>query len=332
MSKKLIAVAAAAALALTGLVALPASGAAITSVTVSHGSAVPTATEAAQATTVLTVSQTNSDSAFAAKTAAVARDVLFGNSTDTATRTAVRATVKTASAAAITITSTLGVKISASTTDGAGTALKVDAGSQSLTGTTSSANLDFVFFAWNTSTTAGAVTVDTGTSKLTFFVKGTLYEPYNLTNVTFPASLFKGQTDGKVTFQVTDPYGNQITTGTGITPTGFGATFSAATYSSTTKLWSAAIPTVTGDNVAIQLALANVADLSANGFAKPVVSAFSLVAAGDLEAQVTALTTQVATLQSQLDASRLKVNSVTKKRWNNLVLRHRALGGSAKLK
>jgi hypothetical protein len=176
-----------------------------------------------------------------------------------------------------------------------------------------------VFYAWNTSTTAGAVTVDTGTSKLTFYVKGTLYESYNITDVTFPASLYKGQTDAKVTFKVSDPYGNPITTGTGLQPTGFGASFAIATYSSTTKLWSSAVSAVTGDNVAIQLALpATTADLSANGFAKPVLSAFKLVSAGDLSAQVTTLTAQVATLTTTVATLTTDYNALATK-YNKLV-------------
>jgi hypothetical protein len=314
MSKKLIAVAAAAALALTALVAAPANSAAITSVAVVHAGAAA-ATGDGGTTANLTVSQTNSDAALAAPTAATSRTVIFGNSTDTATRTALRATVTTASAATITVTSTLGVKIATSITDGTGAAIKVDGGSQSISGTNASASTTFVFYAWNTSTTPGAVTVDTGTSKLTFYVKGTLYAAYNLTDVTFPASLYVGQTDGKVTYKLSDPYGNPITTGTGLTLSGFGGTFTtAATYSSVTKLWSAPIATVTGDNVALNLTF-NSEDLSANGFAKPVTSSFKVVAGGDLSAKVATLTTQVTSLQASVTALTADYNKLAT-RWN----------------
>ena len=337
MSKKLIAVASAAALALTALVAVPANASAITSVTVVHGSTAA-ATGDGGTSAQLIVSQTDSDSALSAATAATARNVIFGNSTDTATRTAARATVLTASAASLTITSTLGVKVSASTTDAAGTALKVDAGTQTLTGTTSSANLNYVFYAWNTSTTAGAVTVDTGTSKLTFYVKGNLYESYNITDVTFPASLYIGQTDAKVTFKLTDPYGNAISAaGAAITPTGFGATFAAATYSSTTKLWSSTLSAITQDNVAINLAISP-ADLSSKGFAKPVKSSFKMISAGDLSGQVTTLTAQVTSLNAQikalsdqLAASRSVADSVTKKKYNTLARKWNAANPGAKV-
>jgi hypothetical protein len=301
MSKKLIAVAAAAALALTALVAVPANSAAITSVAVVHG-ATPAATGDGGTTATLLTSQTDSDAALAAATSATSRTVIFGNSTDTATRTAVRATVTTASAATVTVTSTLGVKISASTTDAAGLALSVTAGSQLLTATTSDGAPTYVFYAWNTSTTAGSVVVDTGDSKLTFYVKGLIGpEAYNLTNVTFPTSLYIGQTTATVTFKVSDMYGNAITTGTGVQPTGFGASFAAATYSATTLLWSSAISAIVGDNVAINVAIAPT-DLSANGFAAPVKSVFKLITAGDLSVQVTALTAQVTALTAQVVA------------------------------
>jgi hypothetical protein len=114
MSKKLIAVAAAAALALTGLVAAPASGTAITNVVINHGN---------DTNQTNTASHTNSDAAVAAMTAATSRLVQFS---DTATRTAVRFTVNTAAAApSVAVTSTLGVKLSASLVDGAGAAISI---------------------------------------------------------------------------------------------------------------------------------------------------------------------------------------------------------------
>lgn len=333
MSKKLIAVAAAAALALTGLVAVPAGASAITNVVITYGGTAGSAGGVEDSGNIQTntASHTNSDAAVAVATFSADRKVYFGNTTDAATRTAVRLVVNTAAAATVSVTSTLGVKISAATTDAAGAALSVTAGAQTLSGSTSAANLAYTFYAWNTSTTPGAITIDTGTSRMTFYVKGVAFEAYDLSDIVFPTSLYIGQTTGKITFKMSDAYGNPVTTGTGPTPTGFGATFAAATYSATTKLWSAAVSTVTGDNVAMNLAITP-QDLSATGFAKPVKSAFQLLSAGDAAAQVVTLTAQVAALQATIDGMRTKANSVTKKRWNNLVKRYRALGGSAKLK
>jgi hypothetical protein len=335
MSKKLIAVAAAAALALTGLVAAPANASSISSVTIQHSGS---------ASGAQVVSHTDSDDALTASTWASARNVVFGNSTDTATRTAIRFDVLTTGATPVTVTSTAGVKIATAVTV-AGTALKVDAGSTTLTGATtagSSTTLTYTFYAWSTSTTAGSVVIETSGSKNTYYVKGTLGPAYNIVNVTFPASLYTGQTDGKVTYQTTDAYGNLTNaSGPALTPTGFNAgSPGAATYSATTKLWSSTLGTIAGDNVAINVAVPafDAVDYTANGFPKAVSSAFKLVSAGSLSAQVTSLNAEVtalkasvAALTTQLEASRPIATSVTKKKYNTLARKWNAANPGARV-
>ena len=313
MSKKLIAVASAAALALTALVAVPANAATITSVTVFHGGS--SAGEALS-------SHVDSDSALQATTWASARNVLFGNSTDNATRTALRFDVLTSGATSVTVTSKDGVKIAASITS-AGSPIKVDAGSTTLTATTtagSSTTLTYTFYAWTTASAAGSVVIETPNSKNTYYVKGKVGPAYNLASVTFPTSLYTGQTDAKVTYTLSDAYGNLIADGTKLTPTGFGTTFNAATYSTTTKLYSSTLGSITGDNVALQLSLPafDGTDYTTVGFAKRVSSAFKLVSSASLADQVTALTAQVATLQASVSALTADYNSVAKK-YNKLV-------------
>jgi hypothetical protein len=313
MSKKLIAVASAAALALTALVAVPANAATITSVTVFHGGS--SAGEALS-------SHVDSDSALQATTWASARNVLFGNSTDNATRTALRFDVLTSGATSVTVTSKDGVKIAASITS-AGSPIKVDAGSTTLTATTtagSSTTLTYTFYAWTTASAAGSVVIETPNSKNTYYVKGKVGPAYNLASVTFPTSLYTGQTDAKVTYTLSDAYGNLIADGTKLTPTGFGTTFNAATYSTTTKLYSSTLGSITGDNVALQLSLPafDGTDYTTVGFAKAVTSAFKLVSSASLATQVTALTAQVATLQASVAALTADYNSVAKK-YNKLV-------------
>jgi hypothetical protein len=326
MSKKLIAVAAAAALALTGLVATPANASGITSVTIFHsGSSAGTAV----------ASHVDSDSALQATTWASARNVLFGNSTDNATRTALRFDVLTSGATSVTVTAKDGVKVAATITS-AGSPIKVDAGSTTLTGTTtagSSTTLTYTFYAWTTSSAAGSVVIETANSKNTYYVKGTVGPAYNITNITWPASLYKGQTDGKITFNLTDAYGNSTAaTGPALTPTGFGATFAAATYSATTKLWSTTLASVTGDNVALNLAVPafDGVDYTTNGFPKAVSSAFKLVSAGDLTTQNAALTAQVSSLQAQLAA--LTAGTVTKAKYNKLARKWNRANPSNKVK
>jgi hypothetical protein len=318
MSKKLIAVAAAAALALTGLVGIaPANAAAITNVTITHG--------ADNDGEILTASHTDADSAVKANTFAAARNVIFNDrTTEASTRTAVRFAVLTAAAGAVSVEATGGVRL-ATTITSAGSAIKVDAGSQTLTGATVNGALTYTFFAWNTSTTAGSVVIKTASSTLTYYVKGVAGQAYNITGITWPASLYVGQTDGKVTYNLTDAYGNHVASDTAaVTGAPLGGTLGSITYSTSTKLYTLPVATVTADNVGLQLTLGTT-DLSANGFAKPVKTAFQLVSAGDLTAQVTsltaqvtALTAQVAALQAQLEASRPKATSVTKKRFNTL--------------
>ena len=310
MSKKLIAVAAAAALALTGLVATPANATNIVDVTITSGSG------ASVVTAVATGSHADSDAAVTANTFAAARNVIFNTGdTQSATRTAVRMVVRTGAAGTVSVDATGGARVAASI-ETAGVATKVDGGTQTLAGSTVTGALNYTFYAWNTSTTAGSVVIKTAGSTLTFYVKGLAGEAYNIVSPTWPSSLYIGQTDGKVTYGLTDAYGNNVSA-TGLTPTGFGATFAAATYSSTTKLHSAGVSTVTADNVAINLAITPV-DLSANGFAKPVKSAFKLISAGDLSAQVTTLTAQVAALTASVTALTADYNGLATK-YNKLV-------------
>ena len=245
---------------------MPANATSITNVTITHGGN--------DTGEVMTASHADADSAVAANTFAVARDVVFATSfTSATTRTAVRFEALTAAAGAVSVESTGGVKIATSLTSGT-SAIKVTAGSQTLTGATVTGALTYTFYAWNTSTTAGSVVIKSAGSTLTFYVKGLAGEAYNLTNITWPASLYKGQTDGKITFDITDAYGNHVPSAEGFASGGIlGGTLGSDSYSAVTKLYTQPVDTVTGDSVALTLALANT-DLSAAGFAKPVKTAF----------------------------------------------------------
>jgi hypothetical protein len=314
MSKKLIAVAAAAALALTALVAVPANATTISEVKIY---------DSVNATGLAQTSHVDSDSAVKAATWASARNVVFGSGTTTATRTAVRFDVLTSDTSSVVVTASGGVKI-ATAVSVAGVALKVDAGATTLTGATtagSATSLTYTFYAWTTSTTAGKVVIETPGSKNTYFVKGTEGPAYNLASTSFPTSLFTGQDDAKITYTLSDAYGNLIADGTKLTPTGFGAaSFAAATYSTTTKLYTSVLGAIDEDNVALQLNLPafDNTDYTAVGFPKRVSSAFKLISAGDLEDQVAALTAQVATLTASVTALKADYNALAN-RWNKRV-------------
>jgi len=304
MSKKLIAVAAAAALALTGLVAAPANATTITDVKINSN-----ATIATGGTTTASHSGTTSVSAV---TYAATRTWDF-EPTGTTTRTVVRFDVTTSAATTVTVSSTGAVKVSASLTDSAGAALKVTDGSQTISITTTSANLVATFYALNTSTTAGKVTIATPGSTNTYNVKGLAGTPYNLTSVKFPTTITSGaaEADGAViSFGLTDAYGNALDTAnpSAVSTAALGATVSAATYSTVRKQYEALVFGTATANVALSVTLA-AADLSANGFAKPVKYAFSSVSAASLEAQVSSLTAQVAALTADYNALAAKWNA-----------------------
>jgi hypothetical protein len=312
MSKKLIAVAAAAALALTGLVAVPASATTIESVKINT-------TTVGLATGTSTTSHNLSTQAVAPATFMATRTLQF-DETGTTTRNVVRFDVTTTAASSVTIKAAGGVRVSASLTDGAGVALKVTDGTTELAGSTITGVLTYAFYAWNPSTTAGSVVIETPGSKNTYYVKGQAGAPYALTDVKFPTTVISGvaeaDSEAVVSFQLTDAFGNKLDTANPaeVTTAALGATISAATYSTLRKQYEAVVFGTATSNVAMSVSL-TATDLSANGFAKPVKYAYSSVAGGDLATQVTNLTAQVATLTATVAALTADYNKLVK-RWN----------------
>jgi hypothetical protein len=231
--------------------------------------------------------------------------------------------VTTSAATTINITSTLGVRVSASLVDGAGAALSVTDGTQALAGTTASGQLVYSFYAWNTSTTAGALVIETPGSRSSYFVKGVAGAPYAITEAKFPTSITSGELEADaaqvISFQVTDAYGNKLTTANlaEVTTAALGATVSAETYSTVRKQYEAVVFGTATANVAMSVTL-TATDLSANGFAKPVKYVYSSVVGGDLAAQVTTLKAQVATLTTAVATLTTDYNALATK-YNKLV-------------
>jgi hypothetical protein len=329
MSKKLIAVASAAALALSALVGVaPASATTITEVRINTdtgGVLAGTPTPSHFGTTSVS-----------AVTAMTSRTLDFVQ-TGTTTRNVIRFDVTTSAAATITVSSTLGVFVSDSLVDSAGVAKKIEAGVQSMSGSTIASNLVYSFYAYNTSTTSGKLTISTAGSTNTYNVKGTVGLGYNLSDVKFPTTITSGVTEAdstaKITFQVTDAFGNKLeapATPASVVVGIFGATVSAAAYSTVRKQYEATVHGIATSSVAMSVTLtAN--DLSANGFAKPVTYAFSSVSGASLATQVTNLTAQVATLTAQLAVSRLIEDSVTQKKYNTLARKWNKANPGAKV-
>ena len=333
MSKKLIAVAAAAALALTGLVVMPTAATATGPFAVTVEGTTSTATasrDGSVATKALQVNVPSQD---------VIRLVATHNTNATGNSTAIKFNVTTPGATdAVTVTATGGVELLTTTQFDPENSPTTATGTQSLT--VAAAAGVAAFYGYTTSTTAGTVVISAAGSSKTYFVAGLSTAAYKL-ELTGPATASLGS-EFTISGKVKDMFGNDLTTALDITngfsnsPVGATAVTTATKtkYDTATKTYSfvwTAPTTATG--TAVQIALAPAArPASVTAFGAPVVSQFFTVNAVDLTAQVTALTAQVAALQAQLDASRLKANSVTKKRWNKLVRAHRALGGTAKLK
>jgi hypothetical protein len=303
MSKKLIAVASAAALAISALVAVPASATGIASVAI-------------DAATGITTSHTSRTTHAVAPQSAMTSRTLDYRADNSSSRNVVRFVVSTTAATTpVTVTASEGVTVSDTLVDAAGDALNITAGKTSLSGAAVSSS--YTFYAWTTSTTPGTVVITTATTTLTYYVKGVAGGAYNLVGVKFPTAIISGEANSNenknvVSFSVTDVFGNVLTSGVDAVLSGVGASFSGkATYNTTRKVWESNVFGAATANVSMQLDL-TATDLSANGFAKPVIYAFSSVSGASLAERVTALTAQVAALQATL------ANRVTKKRYNTL--------------
>ncbi len=331
MSKKLIAVASAAALALSALVVVPA-GATL----VQSPATINLTVDGAIGTTAGTLAQPISLKLPGMNDLSVANTL-----------------------AAVTVTSDLKTR-AVTITAGAGATLLDEApdstnkynaksGSKVLSLTSTSTG-STEFYVYTTSTAKTKITVayaaaagKEDSDAVEFYVQGAV-DPTLAWNVEVdavkPVAVGKS---GFVTLKVTDVFGNNITKEADtaglvkLTVAGAGQANSggAFAYHTASERLRASFDVTRSGTYGIGVELDaddtdTVVDSDSWGAAKSVF--FTSVSAAALDVQVATLTAQVAALQAQLDASRLKVNSVTKKRWNNLVLRHRALGGSAKLK
>jgi len=322
MSKKLIAVAAAAALALTGLVGVAPANAAAFTVKINES-----------------VSNIAGDSSKADADAysviAMTSGTLDYSTSLSSTRNVNRFDVTTTAGTKVEVTSAGGVLVIDDVSDADGTARKLSAGTTSFSGTASAGATTVTFYAYTSSTTAGTVVIQTSTTKATYWIKGTAGNAYNLVDVKFPASIQNGvlevDSEDIISYKVTDVFGNQLTTGVtfgtsdhNVNVDALGASTRAHTYSTTRKVWEAAVFSGTSASVAMSVTLKAV-DLSDNGFAKPVKYAFSSVSAGSLAEQVASLKLQVAALQVIVD------RKVTKKRYNTLARKWNTANPSAKV-
>jgi hypothetical protein len=315
MSKKLIAVAAAAALALTGLIVVPAGATTISGVEISDSTGA----------NANVASHTSSTSAVTAQTAMTSRSLDFANATAT-TANVVRFVVTTASATTLNVTATGGVEVSDALVDADAKSYTIDRNLTSLSKTTATGALTYTFYAYTTSTTAGSVVIETPTSKNTYYVKSKAGEAYNITNIKWPSSVVSGQANDDdntnlVTWNTTDVFGNSISSAQG-TLTAFGATtpsVTAAVWKTTAKVNEAKIHGTASSSISLSLNITPVS-LVAAGWPAPVKSLFTTVSAGSVadqlktaQASVATLTASVAALTADFNALAAKYNKLVKK-------------------
>ena len=333
MSKKLIAVAAAAALALTGLVATtPATALPVVSGDVFAGESylgvTTTGTRAGAGTSASPFTLQVPESGTIATTANV-----FS--------LAVSSSLKSRPVA---VTTSNGIKVLEELGNATNKYI-ASSGKDSLSLTTTSTGTTN-FIAFPTTTATGVLTVSItatdGTVDTTqVFIKGLAGAAYAIKSVTPPTAI---QTEGKGTFVgvLVDAFGNTVETGElAVTVVGGGsstfvdekAVADKITWSATTKRHAGVLTAgkVEG-TIALQAVLAGTATTDqVAAFGTPVRTYFTTITTASLAAQVTALTAQVAALQAQMADMRTKARSVTKKKYNTLARKWNAANPGARV-
>jgi hypothetical protein len=320
MSKKLIAVASAAALALTALVGIaPASATAPTVVFDTSNVAVTSTTPGTASVPMLqNVPDTNTldghDSA----------DIEFSN---------------IAAGDTMTITTSGKVRLVAAMTVGSADVDVTKLGTQSYTNTFTSAPASpgagqFTIFVSVTDTTATEIkwsVARTGsTTSGSLWIKGVAGQAYKVTDIVAPSALASAAST-EVRFKVTDVFGNQLET-TPITAAVTGAANPInAVWDSANKWHDATITSNTNRVFILTIdgngSIDNPADVA--GFADESIS--SLVVVNSAASLPTAVNAQVAALTAQLAASRPIATSVTKKKYNTLARKWNAAFPSQKV-
>jgi hypothetical protein len=316
MSKKLIAVASAAALALTGLVGVaPANATAATIVWTSASGAGTSASPYTRA-----VPAANSIASGTNAQVITISNIAVGDSV----------TVSSSGTAKV-----IGDTVAASTLIDvrnlcAATLTKSPSGSLPATSGTATTLLFYVFDTKADSPSTITVTVsetDSGTKSTT--TTTAVYEAsagvaHHVTNLTGPATLAAGA-DGEVTFKVTDVFGNELDTvaaGPSITGTNVGSLHGElATYSVSRKLWVAKVTAPANTRPMVLTIDGNDDGTDGPGNAGLGASTTDnniiLVNGPGASTQVSALTAQVAALTAQVAkrVSKKKYNTLARK-WN----------------
>jgi hypothetical protein len=334
LSKKLIAVASAAALALTALVGVAPASADV-------GATFNLNNAAGTGDTAFTPAATAS-----AATAGSGDLVVPANNyliyTDTATRsTLVKVIVTTSVGDVVSASSTGAMKIldlegvgsigadyKAETTSG--TDYKSDAGAQSFTRTATTSSV--VFYVFTTSTSAASLTINKGGNTRVVWMKGKEGAAYNISAALPTTVPISAPTDNNVIIKITDVFGNTVKADTSVTSaaTGAGVTMDPAAgsnslrYSSTEGGHGFKIYTTSTGGFAVNLSI-SASDVT--GLPKANKSLFLTQTA----VSVTGLTAQVATLTAQVAALTADYNALAAK-WNAKVASKKTVKKTVALK
>lgn len=312
MSKKLIAVASAVALAVTGLVA-----------TSSVAAVGPFDVVTTQAST-RSLANTNGSTGDLEHTILVpSQDVLrFDDNTASTTGTLLRYAVVTPTAgAAISVSAAGGGAKLISATQLAAGSLTSASGTATLS-ITSDTGGDAVFYAYTTSTADSTITVSSAGASEIVYLKGTTGKA-NAYKIDFVASPSSSAPSGEITFTgtVKDMFGNTFALAAGdVIVDGIGGNLAAGAtqtewaQNATTRVVTFKVANrSTVGAAAMSLKAHTTLGISGvitevTAFGKPVTTNFFNVNAVDLSAQVTALTAQVAALTADYNALAAKWN------------------------
>ena len=311
MSKKLIAIASAAALALSALVAAPASGAAVV---VAFNGAAAAGTTAADPIVINVPSQN------------VLRHEAGTAATTSGTVVRVDVTASTTSEV-VRVTATGGIKLLTTAQFTVTANRKATFGAQTLEVTSSAADGVLGFYAYTTSTAVGTITIVSGGSSIVRHIKGSNADKSYIYNLNFTAPATADVSDViTLTGNVTDVFGNKIeglvaadTVNSGtITVTRFGSAVALATGDDAWTEDADNDGTYTFGVTTSATAGSGVIGLKSDilaltGFAKPKDTAFFSFSTSSAAEQVTALTAQVAALKSDYNALAKKYNKLVKK-------------------
>ena len=310
MSKKLIAVASAAALALSALVAAPSVAAVGPFDVVTTGSI-----SSANGTTAdleFTINVPSQD--------VIRLDVDTINASSTGTLLRHVVTTPLGGAAVSVAAAGGGAKLITSTQQATMSTLTSASGATTLSLTSDSAG-NVTFYSLTTSTADSTITVSSAGASKVMFMKGVSAKT-NMYKLNFSVSPSSSAPAGELTFTgtITDAFGNLMksVTAADLDTTGLGGNLTSITEADYAQNATTSVITFTALNrdtigaAAISIVMAT-APTKITAFGTPVGTQFFNVTAVDLSAQVTALTAQVAALTADYNALAKKYNKLVRK-------------------